>query len=98
MHELTLSTPSGLNAASKLVFKTTDVLQNRRQKLLRKAGLLRAMALDARTRGQVLLTIEDQTSEKKLRGRVVAAADDQVLMESGFVLPVNCILHIEFPS
>lgn len=82
---------------SRLNFKEHDVLSSPREKLRRKANLLKAVALESISNAEVILTLEDQHSCKKIRSRIVATGDDQVMLDKGFSLPIYCIHHVEFP-
>jgi acyl carrier protein len=83
---------------SKLVFKSSDVLNSEREKIRRNASLLKAAVLDSLSKIEVVLTLEDKESLKKLRSRIIATGDERVMLEAGLSIPVHCIKHVEFPS
>jgi uncharacterized protein (UPF0248 family) len=47
---------------------------------------------------EVVLTLEDKDSQKKLRSRIIAAGSDRVMLDKGISIPVHCILNVEFPN
>jgi hypothetical protein len=47
---------------------------------------------------EVVLTLEDHDSQKRLRSRIIATGNDRVMLDKGVSIPVNCIKHIEFPN
>ena len=96
MTMFSLESNQEFDTASLLRFKNTDVLSGKREKLKRKAHILKAMIFNSSFKAEVILTVEDQTSLKKLRGRIVAVADDHVVMERGFTMPIRCIHRVEF--
>jgi hypothetical protein len=82
---------------ARMNFVDYDVLSSPREKIRRKANLLKAVALESLNKAEVILTVEDQHSCKKIRSRIVATGDDQVVLEKGFSLPIHCIHYVEFP-
>jgi len=93
----TLSSPEEVESFSRLHFKEYDVLSSPREQIRRKANLLKAVALESMNRAEVVLTFEDQTSCKKIRSRILATGDDQVMLDKGFSIPIHCIHFVEFP-
>lgn len=83
---------------SRMEFKNGDVLEATRDKIMRNAHLLKAAVLDSLNKEEVILTLEDKNSSKKLKSRIIATGDDRVLLERGLTIPVHCILQVEFPS
>lgn len=73
-----------------------EVLQNQRQKIKRKAALLKAMMLEGIDQTEVILTYQDQVELKKMKTRVIATEDDSVILPFGLILPIHCILDVEF--
>jgi hypothetical protein len=47
---------------------------------------------------EVVLTLEDKDSQKKLRSRIIAAGNDRVMLDKGVSIPVQCIVNVEFPN
>lgn len=79
-----------------LSFRTEDVLENQRAKIRRKADLLKAMTLEGINQTEVILTFQDQIELRRMRTRVVATADDHVVLAHGQSLPIHSILDVEF--
>ena len=96
MTMLTLNSEEELEIISQLAFKSSDVLATEREKVNRKANLLKAAVLDSISREEVVLTLEDNYSFKKLRSRVIATGDERVMLDKGLSIPVQCIHHVEF--
>lgn len=84
-------------AISDLRFKNDDVLATPRQRIKRRAGLLMAIAMDEGG-SEVILTVEDQSSTKKLRSRILGTSDHHVVLEKGLTIPIRSIWSVEFPS
>ena len=87
-----------LDTLARMVFKTQDVLNSERDRIRRSASLLKAAVLDSLSKVEVILTLEDKESQKKLRSRIIAAGNDRVMLEKGVSIPVQCILNVEFPN
>ncbi len=98
MTMFTLSTAEDAAAISNMNFKSEDVLATPIQRIRRRAGLLKAVALESISREAVILTLEDHNSVRKVRSRIIATGDEQVLLEKGIVIPVRSICTIEFKS
>lgn len=75
-----------------------EVLQSQRQKIQRKAALLKAMTLEGIDQTEVILTYQDEIELRKMRTRVIATEDDSVVLQFGLTLPIHCILDVEFIS
>ena len=97
MTTLTLTLACDIEAISKLQFKKTDVLDTERQKIKRHASLLRAVVMESINKYEVVLTLEDHDSQKKLRSRIIATGNERVMLEQGVSIPISCIRHVEFP-
>jgi hypothetical protein len=87
-----------LETIARMVFKTQDVLNTEKERIRRSASLLKAAVLDSLSKMEVVLTLEDHDSQKRLRSRVIATGNDRVMLDKGVSIPVNCIKHIEFPN
>ncbi|MFN5295966.1 MAG: hypothetical protein ACK5BL_10580 [Flavobacteriales bacterium] len=87
-----------LDTLARMVFKTNDVLNSERERIRRSASLLKAAVLDSLSKMEVVLTLEDKDSQKKLRSRIIAAGNDRVMLDKGVSIPVHCILNVEFPN
>ena len=87
-----------LETLARMVFKTQDVLNTEKERIRRSASLLKAAVLDSLCKVEVVLTLEDHDSQKRLRSRIIAAGNDRVMLDKGVSIPVNCIKHIEFPN
>jgi hypothetical protein len=87
-----------LETLARMVFKTQDVLNTEKERIRRSASLLKAAVLDSLSKMEVVLTLEDHDSQKRLRSRVIATGNDRVMLDKGVSIPVNCIKHIEFPN
>lgn len=87
-----------LETLTRMVFKTHDVLNTEKERIRRSANLLKAAVLDSLNRVEVILTLEDKDSLKKLRSRIIAAGNDRVMLDKGVSIPVECIIHVEFPN
>jgi hypothetical protein len=98
MMMITLSAAEDVAAISNMHFKTDDVLATPIQRIRRRAGLLKAVALESISREEVILTLEDLNSVRRVRSRIIATGDEQVLLEKGIVIPVRSICRIEFSS
>jgi len=81
-----------------MVFKTQDVLATEKERIRRSASLLKAAVLDSLSKMEVILTLEDKESEKKLRSRIIATGNDRVMLDKGISIPVQCIRNVEFPN
>ncbi|MFM1998087.1 MAG: hypothetical protein RL204_34 [Bacteroidota bacterium] len=77
-------------------FKSDDVLRNQRDRIKRKAQLLRAMTLEGIDQTEVILTYQDDLELKRMRTRVIVTADDSIVLDHGNTLPIHCILDVEF--
>ncbi|MFN5620792.1 MAG: hypothetical protein ACK478_05780 [Flavobacteriales bacterium] len=87
-----------LETLARMVFKTQDVLSTEKERIRRSASLLKAAVLDSLSKVEVVLTLEDHDSQKRLRSRIIATGNDRVMLDKGVSIPVNCIKHIEFPN
>lgn len=87
-----------LETLARMVFKTQDVLNTEKERIRRSASLLKAAVLDSLSKVEVVLTLEDHESQKRLRSRIIATGNDRVMLDKGVSIPVNCIKHIEFPN
>jgi hypothetical protein len=87
-----------LETLARMVFKTQDVLNTEKERIRRSASLLKAAVLDSLSKMEVVLTLEDHDSQKRLRSRIIATGNDRVMLDKGISIPVNCIKHIEFPN
>jgi|GEM_PF-1132605 hypothetical protein len=87
-----------LETLARMVFKTQDVLNTEKERIRRSASLLKAAVLDSLSKMEVVLTLEDHDSQKRLRSRIIATGNDRVMLDKGVSIPVNCIKHIEFPN
>lgn len=87
-----------LETLARMVFKTQDVLNTEKERIRRSASLLKAAVLDSLSKMEVVLTLEDHNSQKRLRSRIIATGNDRVMLDKGVSIPVNCIKHIEFPN
>ncbi len=97
MVTLTLNTDTELQTIANLLFKSSDALQTDRERVNRHASLLKAVVLESLSNQEVILTLEDQTSTKKLRTRIIATGNDKVMIDKGLTLPLRCIQMVEFP-
>lgn len=79
-----------------LSFKTEDVLNDHRQRIKRKADLLRAMMLEGMNQTEVILTFQDEVEIRKVKARVVATGDDRIVLSEGQSLPIHSIVDVEF--
>ncbi len=92
----TLSTREEVALLIQLKFKHTDVLTSERDRVKRKAKILVAQAIESRSKGEVILTMEDQHCQRKIKSRIIASGDDRVVLERGISLPIQCISDVEF--
>ena len=76
--------------------KSDDVLSTQRDRIRRKAQLLRAMTLEGIDQTEVILTYQDQLELRRLRTRVLITGDDAIVLAQGTTLPIHCILDVEF--
>jgi hypothetical protein len=81
-----------------MVFKTQDVLATEKERIRRSASLLKAAVLDSLNKVEVILTLEDKESQKRLRSRIIATGNDRVMLDKGISIPVHCIRNVEFPN
>ncbi|MFM7234466.1 MAG: hypothetical protein ACKOZM_07725 [Flavobacteriales bacterium] len=95
---LSIHSRSDIETLGRMVFKTDDVLLTEKERIRRSASLLKAAVLDSLNKVEVILTLEDHESQKKLRSRIIAAGNNRVLLDKGISIPVNCICAIEFPN
>lgn len=79
-----------------LSFKTEDVLADHRQRVKRKADLLRAMMLEGINQTEVILTFQDEVELRRVKTRVVATGDDRIVISEGQSLPIHSIVDVEF--
>jgi hypothetical protein len=79
-------------------YTQTDVLLSNSARLRRRAHLLRAVALESLEQTEVVLTLEHDFSCTKLRSRIIATGDENVVLEKGLSIPIRCIHRIEFLS
>lgn len=89
------NTPEYINL-DKQIFKSNDVLDTQRARIKRKAQLLRAMMLEGLDQTEVILTFQDDVELKRVRARVMATGDDTIVLSHGEILPIHCILDVEF--
>ncbi|MDZ4822527.1 MAG: hypothetical protein SH856_03625 [Flavobacteriales bacterium] len=98
MTMLTFGSAADVETISQLNFKNEDVLPSNRERIKRRAGLLMAVALESIDHKEVVLTVEDQSSTKKLRSRILGTSDHDVLLEKGLRIPIRSIWSVEFQS
>ena len=60
-----------IETLARMVFKTQDVLNTEKERIRRSASLLKAAVLDSLAKVEVVLTLEDKDSQKKLRSRII---------------------------
>jgi hypothetical protein len=97
MTTLTMNSAEELETISRLSFKTCDVLFTQGEKVRRRANLLKAVVLDSLHQSEVVLTLEDDNTTRKLKARIIATGDERVMLDKGISIPVQCILQVEFP-
>ncbi len=95
---ITLSGNEEFHLIKNAVFAQTDVLMSRSARIRRQACLLQAVALEGISKTEVVLTLENVQSCSKLKSRVIATGDENILVEHGISIPIRCIHRIEFPS
>jgi hypothetical protein len=95
---LTIHSRYDIETIARMVFKTQDVLATEKERIRRSASLLKAAVLDSLNKVEVILTLEDKESQKKLRSRIIATGNDRVMLDKGVSIPVQCIRDIEFPN
>lgn len=79
-----------------LSFRSEDVLKNQRERIKRKADLLRAMTMEGINQTEVILTFQDQIELRRMRTRVIATGDDRIVLSQGQSLPIHSIVDVEF--
>jgi hypothetical protein len=79
-------------------YSPNDVLLSRSARLRRRAHLLQAVALESLEQTEVVLTLEHEYSCSKLRSRIIATGDENVVLEKGLSIPIRSIHRIEFLS
>lgn len=79
-----------------LIFPKKDVLTNEKDRLIRRASLLKAATLDSLCPTEVLIFAESVDGCQKIKSRVQATGDGQIIIERGFAVPINAIHKIEF--
>lgn len=94
---MTLASKEEIENFLKQRFGIPDVLKNPRDRIKRKANLVKAATLESINGTEVVLMVEDQNSCKKVRSRIIATADDQVVLTNGISLPIHCIHSVLFP-
>ena len=67
-----------IETLARMVFKTQDVLNTEKERIRRSASLLKAAVLDSLSKVEVVLTLEDKESQKRLRSRIIAAGNDRL--------------------
>jgi len=97
MATLSLNSQQDMEKIARLDFKNVDVLLTKREKVIRHANLLKAVVLDSLHNAEVVITVEDKESLKKLRARIIATGDERVMLDKGISIPLQCIRHVEFP-
>jgi hypothetical protein len=95
---LTIHSRYDIETIAKMVFKTQDVLATEKERIRRSASLLKAAVLDSLNKVEVILTLEDKESQKRLRSRIIATGNDRVMLDKGISIPVHCIRNVEFPN
>ena len=95
---LTMHSRYDIDTLARMIFKTQDVLNTEKERIRRSASLLKAAVLDSLSKMEVVLTLEDKDSQKKLRSRIIAAGSDRVMLDRGISIPIQCILNVEFPN
>jgi hypothetical protein len=95
---LNINSQYDLETLARMVFKPQDVLNTEKERVRRSASLLKAAVLDSLSRVEVVLTLEDKESQKRLRSRIIAAGNDRVMLDKGVSIPVQCIINVEFPN
>ena len=95
---LTIHSRYDIDTLARMIFKTQDVLNTEKERIRRSASLLKAAVLDSLSKMEVVLTLEDKDSQKKLRSRIIAAGSDRVMLDNGISIPIQCILNVEFPN
>jgi hypothetical protein len=98
INTLTIHSRYDIETIARMVFKTQDVLATEKERIRRSASLLKAAVLDSLNKVEVILTLEDKESQKKLRSRIIAAGNDRVMLDKGISIPVQCIREVEFPN
>jgi acyl carrier protein len=94
---LSIHSQNDLEIIATMAFKADDVLKTEREKIRRRASLLKAALLDSLNHIEVVLTLEDKESLKLLRSRIIATGDERVMLDKGFTIPVQCIRQVDFP-
>ena len=79
-----------------LNFMKDDVLLNNSDKTKRRASLLKAATLESINPTEVILYIESDNGCQKIKSRVMATGDRQILIERGFAIPIHSIHKVEF--
>ena len=98
INTLTIHSRYDIETIAKMVFKTHDVLVTEKERVRRSASLLKAAVLDSLNKMEVILTLEDKDSQKRLRSRIIATGNDRVMLDKGISIPVHCIRNVEFPN
>jgi hypothetical protein len=83
-------------ALSNLLFNDFDVLFTDREKILRRASLIKATTMESISSAEVVLTVEDQSCCRKIRSRILLTGDDRVVLGNGVSIPIRSIHAVEF--
>ena len=80
-----------------LSFPKQDVLVTETDRQKRKANLIKAVTLESLAPTEVVLYLETKAGCQKVKSRVLATGDQQVLIERGFAVPISSIHRVDFP-
>ncbi|MEY3398649.1 MAG: hypothetical protein RL220_1243 [Bacteroidota bacterium] len=79
-------------------YNNHDVLPSEPARIRRRAQLLKAMALESINGTEVVITMEDTQVCRKIRSRVIATGDENIVLEQGMTIPIRSIHRIDFLS
>lgn len=96
MNQLSIHDNNDFESVLSMQYLQNDVLSTERDKMRRRASLLKAATLESIHPTEVVLYIESQSGCKKIRSRVIATGDTQVIIERGYAIPIHSIHKIEF--
>ena len=98
MNQLSIHDTEDFESVLSMQFPEMDVLLTDVERTKRRASLIKAATLESINPTEVILYIESNSGCQKIRSRIMATGDNQVIVERGFAIPIQSIHKVEFGS
>lgn len=96
MNQYTIQNTEDFEAVLAIKFPILDVLETEPERIKRKASLIKAATLESISKTNVILYVASDDGCQKLKSRIIATGDNQILIERGFALPISSIYKVDF--